>query len=438
MKTRCVIIGAGHCGLAMSKYLSDYSIDHVVLERGEIANSWKHERWDSLRLLTPNWQTRLPGYAYSGDNPDGYMKVSELTGFIENYARAISAPVKQHTRVTSVTAQDGNYHVATTRGDWQCEALVIASGACNQAQIPAIAEFAPASVQMLTPGQYRNPAQLEDGGVLVVGASATGLQLAEEIHRSGRPVTLAVGEHVRLPRTYRGKDIQWWMDKLGIFDQRYDEIDALSRGRNLPSPQLVGSPTRDSLDLNRLTATGITIRGRLAGFNESSAQFSGSLGNVCALADLKMDRLLNSIDEWVTEHEFDNELDPPLRYLRTRVEDSPPLLMDLERNNIKTILWATGYRPDYSWLQLPILDRKGRIRHEGGVVDSHAVYLMGMPLLRRRKSSFIHGAEDDARELSAELISRLNNKPEIDRFNSESQNDNGVADAPVRPVHVAA
>ena len=438
MKTRCVIIGAGHCGLAMSKYLSDYSIDHVVLERGEIANSWKHERWDSLRLLTPNWQTRLPGYAYSGDNPDGYMKVSELTGFIENYARAISAPVKQHTRVTSVTAQDGNYHVATTRGDWQCEALVIASGACNQAQIPAIAEFAPASVQMLTPGQYRNPAQLEDGGVLVVGASATGLQLAEEIHRSGRPVTLAVGEHVRLPRTYRGKDIQWWMDKLGIFDQRYDEIDDLSRGRNLPSPQLVGSPTRDSLDLNRLTATGITIRGRLAGFNESSAQFSGSLGNVCALADLKMDRLLNSIDEWVTEHEFDNELDPSLRYLRTRVEDSPPLLMDLERNNIKTILWATGYRPDYSWLQLPILDRKGRIRHEGGVVDSHAVYLMGMPLLRRRKSSFIHGAEDDARELSAELISRLNNKPEIDRFNSESQNDNGVADAPVRPVHVAA
>ena len=431
MKTRCVIIGAGHCGLAMSKYLSDYSIDHVVLERGEIANSWKHERWDSLRLLTPNWQTRLPGYAYSGDNPDGYMMVTELTGFIENYARTISAPVKQHTRVTSVTAQDGNYHVATTRGDWQCEALVIASGACNQAQIPAIAEYAPASVQMLTPGQYRNPAQLEDGGVLVVGASATGLQLAEEIHRSGRPVTLAVGEHVRLPRTYRGKDIQWWMDKLGIFDQRYDEIDDLSRGRNLPSPQLVGSPTRDSLDLNRLTATGITITGRLAGFNESSAQFSGSLGNVCALADLKMDRLLNSIDEWVTEHEFDNELDPPLRYLRTRIEDSPPLLMDLERNNIKTILWATGYRADYSWLQLPVFDRKGRIRHEGGVVDSHAVYLMGMPLLRRRKSSFIHGAEDDARELSAELLSRLNSNP-------ESQTDKGAADGPVRPVHVAA
>ena len=439
MKTRCVIIGAGHSGLAMSKYLSDYSIDHVVLERGEIANSWKHERWDSLSLLTPNWQTQLPDYAYSGDNPNGYMKVSELTGFIENYARFISAPVKQHTRVTSVTTLDGDYHVTTTRGDWQCEALVIASGACNQAQIPAIAELAPESLQMLTPGQYRNSAQLENGGVLVVGASATGLQLAEEIHRSGRQVTLAVGEHVRLPRTYRGKDIQWWMDKLGIFDQRYDEIDDLIRGRSLPSPQLVGSPTRESLDLNRLTTMGIAIRGRLAGFNESSAQFSGSLANVCALADLKMDRLLSTIDQWITAHEFDHEVNPPLRYPRTKIEQSPPLLMDLDKNNVKTILWATGYRPDYSWLHLPVFDHKGRIKHEGGVVvDAPAVYLMGMPLLRRRKSSFIHGADDDARELSAELLFRLNNKSKTDRFNSGSQIDDETTAGPVKPVHIAA
>jgi putative flavoprotein involved in K+ transport len=438
MKTRCVIIGAGHCGLAMSQCLSEYSIDHVVLERGEIANSWKHERWDSLNLLTPNWQTRLPGYAYSGDDPNGYMKVSELTGFIENYARFISAPVKQHTRVTSVTAVDGIYHVATTRGDWQCETLVIASGACNKPNIPAIAEAAPVSVKMLASAQYHNPAQLEDGGVLVVGASATGLQLAEEIHRSGRPVTLAAGEHVRMPRTYRGKDIQWWMDKLGILDQRYDEIDDVTRGRNLPSPQLVGSATQESLDLNSLTEMGITIRGRLAGFNESSAQFSGSLGNVCALADLKMDRLLNGIDVWISEHGLDNEVDPPLRYLRTKIEESPPLLMNLDKNNIKTILWATGYQPDYSWLHLPVFDRKGKVRHQGGVVDSPGMYLMGMPLLRRRKSSFIHGAEDDARELSAELLNYLNNRPESRQFNAASQIDNTTAVDSIRLEHIAA
>ncbi len=255
--------------------------------------------------------------------------------------------------------------------------------------------------------QYRNPGQLQEGGVLVVGASATGLQLAEEIHRSGRPVTLAVGEHVRLPRIYRGKDIQWWMDALGILEERYDEIDDIVRGRNIPSPQLVGSPDRSTLDLNRLTAQGVRLRGRLAGFNDGKAQFSGSLRNVCALADLKMLRLLNTIDEWVTEKGIDAEVNPPQRYEGTEVEESPPLLMDLGKDDIKTILWATGYNPDYSWLDIPVLDRKGKIRHDGGVVDSPGMYLLGTTLLRRRKSSFIHGAEDDARDLSKHLVSYL-------------------------------
>lgn len=410
MKTDCVVIGAGHCGLAMSYHLANLSIDHVVLERGEIANSWKHERWDSLRLLTPNWQTRLPGYAYSGDNPDGFMKVSELTQFIEEYAELISVPVKQNTEVTSVETRGNGYEVKTSRGNWRCKSVVIASGACNRAQVPAIADKVPESVAMITPAEYRNPAQLEQAGVLVVGASATGLQLAEEIHRSGRPVTLAVGEHVRLPRSYRGKDIQWWMDRLGILDERYDEIDDIVRGRNIPSPQLVGSTQRSTLDLNRLIDQGIKIRGRLAGFSETEAQFSGSLNNTCALADLKMDRLLSSIDEWIAENGRSAEFEPPVRHLRTRVEDSPPLLMNLARHNIKTVLWATGYRPDYAWLNLPVFDHKGRIRHEGGIVNAPGIYLMGMPLLRRRKSSFIHGAADDARELSAHLNQYLGNE----------------------------
>jgi len=408
MRTRCVIIGAGHSGLAMSQCLSECSVDHVVLERGEIANSWKHERWDSLKLLTPNWQSRLPGYRYSGDDPDGYMDMPELIGFIERYAEVISAPVRLNTRVTSVSNDGSGYQVATTRGTWQCESLVVASGACNKAQIPVIAEAAPASIEMITPMEYRNPEQLQQGGVMVVGASATGLQLAEEIHRSGRPVTLAVGEHVRLPRVYRGKDILWWMDALGILDERYDEIDDIVRGRNIPSPQLVGSAERDSLDLNRLTALGVKLRGRLAGFNDGKAQFSGSLRNVCALADLKMLRLLNTIDEWVSDNRI--EAKPPQRYDDTEVEESPPLLMDLAKNNINTILWATGYSPDYSWLDIPLLDRKGKLRHHGGIVDSPGMYLMGATLLRRRKSSYIHGAVDDARDLSSHLVSYLNGK----------------------------
>jgi putative flavoprotein involved in K+ transport len=335
------------------------------------------------------------------------MTVPELIGFLEKYAEFISAPLKLNTTVTSVSVDGGKYRVATTQGNWECESLVVASGACNRASIPAIAEAVPSSIEMITPMQYRNPGQLQEGGVLVVGASATGLQLAEEIHRSGRPVTLAVGEHVRLPRVYRGKDIQWWMDALGIMEERYDEIDDIVRGRNIPSPQLVGSPDRSTLDLNRLTAQGVRLRGRLAGFNDGKAQFSGSLRNVCALADLKMLRLLNTIDEWVTEKGIDAEVNPPQRYEDTEVEESPPLLMDLGKDDIKTILWATGYNPDYSWLDIPVLDRKGKIRHDGGVVDSPGMYLLGTTLLRRRKSSFIHGAEDDARDLSKHLVSYL-------------------------------
>jgi putative flavoprotein involved in K+ transport len=392
----------------MSQCLSEHSIDHVVLERGEVANSWKHERWDSLRLLTPNWQTQLPGYSYTGDDPDGYMTMPETIGFIEQYAEAISAPVKQNTTVTSLTVDGGNYNVVTNQGNWECESVVVASGACNMASIPAVAEAVPASIATLTPMQYRNPEQLQAGGVLVVGASATGIQLADEIHRSGRPVTLALGEHVRLPRVYRGKDIQWWLDALGILDERYDEIDDIIRGRNIPSPQLVGSPERSTLDLNTLTAMGVRLRGKLAGINDGKAQFSGSLRNACALADLKMVRLLNTIDEWATENGLDSRVDPPRRYAPTEVEESPPLMMDFVKAEIKTILWATGYHPDYSWLDIPVLDRKGKIRHDGGVVDSPGMYLMGMTLLRRRKSSFIHGAGDDARDLSSHLVSYLN------------------------------
>jgi putative flavoprotein involved in K+ transport len=411
MHTECVIIGAGHSGLAMSQCLTECSVEHVVLERGQVANSWKQERWDSLRMLTPNWQTRLPGMSYSGNDPDGYMSVAELSRFLDQYAQHIAAPLQTDTTVTAVNPTDDGFEVVTDRATWLCDAVVIASGACNIANVPRIAASVPEWVQMLTPQQYRNPGQLEPGGVLVVGASATGLQLAGEIHRSGRPVTLAVGEHVRLPRTYRGRDIQWWMQELGILDERFDEIDDITRGRNLPSPQLIGSRQRRSLDLNQLTAQGIELRGRLAGFADGRAQFSGSLRNTCELADLKMNRLLKRIDEYVRQQGLETELAPAESYPDTRLEAATPLLMDLQKHDIRTILWATGFRPDHSWLNLPVFDHKGRMRHNGGIVEHPGLYLLGTPLLRRRKSSFIHGAEDDARDLSAHLAAWLQTKP---------------------------
>ena len=402
-----VVIGAGHAGLAMSKCLTDRSIDHVVLERGEVANSWRTERWDSLRLLTPNWQSRLPGYGYEGDDPDGYRTMPETIAFIDRYASVISAPVQTNTIVTSVCGNDTGYTVATDQGDWQCRTVVLATGACNIPNVPAVADAVPSQIANLTAAQYRNPDQLDDGGVLVVGASATGTQLAEEIHRSGRPVTLAAGEHIRVPRVYRGRDILWWMDITGVHDERYDEIEDINRARKIPSFQLVGTPQRATLDINALTDIGVNLIGKFAGIQDGKAQFSGSLRNLCAMSDLKMNRLLNTFDEWATENGLDDEVEAPHRLPDTTVEDSPPLGMNLTDGRISTILWATGYRPDYSWLDVPVFDRKGQIRHDGGIVDQPGLYLMGMQFLRRRKSALIDGAGDDARDLSDHLVSYL-------------------------------
>ena len=402
-----VVIGAGHAGLAMSRHLTERSIDHVVLERGEVANTWRTERWDSLRLLTPNWQSRLPGYAYRGDDPDGFMTMPEVIAFLDGYARELSAPVHTSTVVTSVRRDDDGHVVETDQGAWRAPTVVLATGACNVPHVPALAAGLPASVTTLTPFQYRQPGQLEEGGVLMVGASATGIQLADEIHRSGRPVTVAVGQHVRAPRVYRGMDIQWWMDAAGVLDERYDEVDDIVRARKVPSLQLAGSPERRTIDLNALTALGVRLVGKLAGINDGRAQFSGSLRNQCAMADLKLGRLLDTIDEWATTEGLDGECDAPHRLAPTAVDADPPLGLDLRSGGIRTIVWATGFRPDYSWLDVPVLDRKGMIRHDGGVVESPGLYLMGMPFLRRRKSSLIDGAAPDAADLVEHLAGYL-------------------------------
>lgn len=410
-KTTTVIIGAGHAGLAMSRCLSERSVDHVLLERGEVANAWKTERWDSLRLLTPNWQSRLPGYTYQGNDPDGYRTMPEVIDFLEHYAQCIAAPVESCTEVTSVTKPDDDYLVSTNRGDWRCQTVVIASGACNIPTKPKCAGDVPTSIASLTPMDYRNPGQLDDGGVLVVGASATGIQLADEIHRSGRQVTLSVGEHIRAPRMYRGRDIQWWMDATGVHDERWDEIDDIGRARKVPSLQLVGSPDHETLDLNAVSRAGVKLVGPIAGVTNGKAQFSGSLHNQCAMSDLKMNRLLDSFDTWSAERGLGSEFESPHRFEPTKVEESPPLGLDLASDKIRTIIWATGYRPDYSWLRVPVLNHKGQIRHDGGVVSSPGMYLMGMQFLRRRKSALIDGAADDAFDLSNRLVAHLDTLP---------------------------
>ncbi len=340
----------------MSQCLSERSIDHVVLERHEVANSWRSERWDSLRLLTPNWQCRLPGYAYAGSDPDGFMTMLEVVDFITQYATTFSAPVAAGTTVTSMRRTEDGYILTTDQGVWRATAVVVATGAFNVPKVPEVAAGVPSTVATLTPMEYRNADQLLEGGVMVVGASATGVQIAAEVQRSGRQVVLAVGEHVRGPRMYRGKDIHWWMEAAGVLDERYDEVDDIVRARRVPSMQLAGSDERATFDLNALMGIGVRPVGRLAGINGGQAQFSGSLRNKCELADLKLSRLLDTLDEWATMNGLDTSVAPPHRFEPTAVDASPPLQLDLCSGEIKTIIWASGFRPDYSWLDVDVLD----------------------------------------------------------------------------------
>jgi putative flavoprotein involved in K+ transport len=331
------------------------------------------------------------------------MTATDVVDLIVRFATSVRAPVRAATNVTWVRRADDGYRIATSQGEIQSRSVVIASGACTLAAVPAFADAVPAEIEQLTPFVYRNPDQLSDGGVLVVGASATGVQIAAELRRSGRPVTLSVGEHVRLPRVYRGRDVLWWMEESGVWNQRYDEVEDLARARRLPSPQLVGTTERATLDLNALTGMGIELVGRWASVRDGRALFSGGLRNVIALADLKMDRLLNGFDEWAQASAGTAELTPPERLAPTDAPPSPRWQLDLRSGEIATIVWATGFRPDYRWLNVPVVDAKGHLRHTGGAVDSPGLYALGLPVLRRRKSTFLHGIEDDAREVVDEL-----------------------------------
>jgi putative flavoprotein involved in K+ transport len=402
----------------MSRCLAERSIDHVVLERGEVANSWRTERWDSLRLLTPNWLTRLPGFAYAGPDPDGYMTAGEVADAIDAYAAEGAAPVRTGVTVTSARPDGtGGFAVDTDGGTWTTDAVVVASGACNAPSVPAVRDAVPAGITSLTPMDYRSPDQVPEGGVLVVGASASGVQIADELLRHGRPLTISTGEHVRVPRRYRGADILWWMEAAGVLDERHDQMDDLVRARSLPSMQLAGSAGGESLDLNALTARGARLAGRLSAIRDGRALFSGSLPNVCALADLKLGRLLDTLDAWAAESGLDVP-EPPERAAPTAVPTPPPLDLDLRGGEIRTIVWATGYRPDLSWLEAPVLNPRGRLVHDGGVTSVPGLYLIGMPFLRRRKSTLIDGARADAPELAAHLAAHLDSTARHERVST--------------------
>lgn len=402
----CVVIGAGQSGLAMSRCLAGHGVDHVVLERGRLAERWRSERWDSLRLLTPNWQSRLPGFRYEGPDPDGYMTMPEVVGYFERYAASFDPPVECGVEVRSVTGEDGAYRVETTKGSWSARSLVIATGHSQLPSVPALASRLSPDLTQITPTSYRRPSQLPAGGVLVAGASASGLQLADELLRDGRDVTIAVGHHTRLPRTYRGRDILYWLDRMGVFSETLSQVYDVEISRKQPSLQLIGHPDRVTLDLKGLRDRGAVVAGRLIGAEGPRVHFDDDLVATTASADIKLAILLRRVDAFIAAKAIPAPPAPPFVPHCLAFAEAPRSV-HLERAGIRTVIWATGFRREYSWLHLPVFDAHGEIAHDGGVTRVPGVYVIGLHFLRRRNSSFIDGVGADAQDLSQHLASYL-------------------------------
>jgi putative flavoprotein involved in K+ transport len=392
-----VIVGAGQAGLAVSHLLSGAGVDHVVLERGRTAQRWDSHSWESLRLLTPNWLSRLPGYRYTGEDPAGFMSAAEVAGYLRTYA--LSAPVVEGAEVTSVHAGGAGYRVITGAGSWSARAVVVATGWCDLPRVPGVA--LDTGVEQLTPTSYRNPTTLPDGGVLIVGASASGAQLADELVGAVRTVVLAVGSHSRLPRRYRGLDIMWWLDAMGLLDKRPDE----RRSPAEPSVQLVGRSDGRDVDLRTLQDRGVHLAGRLTGVDGHRLRFADDLADTTRRADGRLVHLLRRVDAFARAAGLATEMEAaPVRPARTGAAVST---LDLRRAGIGSVIWATGYRRAYPWLHVPVLDPAGEIRHRAGATAAPGLYAIGMRWQSRRNSAQLDGVRHDAVTVVSRVLDHL-------------------------------
>lgn len=403
-----LIVGAGQAGLAVSRCLTRQGADHVVVERGRIAERWRSSRWESLRLISPSWMSRLPAWSYPGPDPDGYMAAPDLVSYLEDYAASFTAPVHENTTVDLVEASGGGLRVVTDQRTWLARNVVVATGTENQAYLPPAASRIDPAIHQLTAGRYRGPDRVPGGGVLVVGASASGAQIAEELRRAGRPVVVSVGQHARLPRSYRGRDILWWMDRVGVLGQTIDQVHDARSARRAPSLQLSGRGRPVGLDA--LAAGGVRLAGRLVAADGQRLSFADDLPATTGAAQARLERLLRTIDAHVTRsggEECTSPADPPPPF----TAPAGPATLDLRRAGIGTVIWATGYRPAYPWLRVPVLDRHGEIGHRRGVTRVPGLYVLGLRFLHRRDSSFVGGVGRDAQFVAAHLTRRMASRP---------------------------
>ncbi len=397
-----LVIGGGQAGLTMSHRLKQRGIGHLVLERGRIAERWRSERWDGLMFQFPNWSVRLPEFAFPHRDPDGFSATADIIAFIEDYAAFVAPPIRCGVEVSRLRRDAGGFRAEIAGGNIAARNVVIATGPYQRPLRPALLDEHPGLFQVHA-SSYKNPAQLPEGAVLVVGAGASGAQIAEELMRAGRRVFLSVGRHNRLPRRYRGRDLFWWLAEMGI-----DQTPVEQRGPSRLLPVISGAYGGHTVDFRRFAADGVTLLGRVTAAHEGVIEIAPDLVTNIANGDAYYETFLGIVDDFIAARGLDHPGDP---MARLRLPDPPCLTaplpaVDLGAERIGSVIWATGYGLDLNWIDIPLLDANGVPRHHRGVSDVPGLYFLGLQWLSKMKSSFLSGVGDDAAALADHIAAR--------------------------------
>lgn len=400
-----VIVGAGQAGLAISYYLKQEGQEHVVLERAAaVANAWRNQRWDSFTLVTPNFQVRMPGAEYKGSDPYGFMSLAEVVRYFDDYVERFNLPVHCEVEVFGVEKKGASYLVLTSEGYYEAENVVMATGLYQSPKLPDFSSAIPSDILQLHSMDYRNPYSLPDGAVLVVGTGQSGAQIAEELYQSGRKVYLSIGSAGRVPRRYRGRDINDWFTRIGMFDTKVEELKS-PQDKFAPHPQISGKNGGVSLNLHQFARDGVVLLGHLHGARGGRLVIAPDLKETLAKVDLFEIDSLKKVDDYIRR-----------MGLSVPTENIPELCdgykqkvvteLNLKAVEVSTVIWATGYAFDFSLVRLPILDADGYPIQKRGVTSYDGLYFLGLPWLHSRRSGILFGVGDDAAYVAAHITTR--------------------------------
>ncbi|MGD1905224.1 MAG: MSMEG_0569 family flavin-dependent oxidoreductase [Leptolyngbyaceae cyanobacterium] len=412
-----IIVGGGQAGLSVSYCLKQRGIDHIIFERDRIGHSWRSKRWDSFCLVTPNWQCQLPGYAYPGDDPNGFMQRDEIVGYIESYVASFEPPVKEGVAVSKIRRLGNGFEVITSIGAFTADQVVIAVGGYHTPKIPRLAERLPAEMVQLHSSEYQNPESLPPGAVMVVGTGQSGCQIAEDLHLAGRTVHLCVGGAPRSPRQYRGKDVVDWLHELGYYDIPIHEHPQKETVRHKTNHYVTGRGGGREIDLRTFALEGMQLHGRLREVSDETLHFGDDLKQNLDQADGVAESIKRTIDKYIETKGIDAPIEPP--YQPAWEPEAQALELNYRDANITTVIWSIGYGTDFSWIDIPVFDGKGYPGHERGVTPVRGLYFIGLPWLYTWGSGRFSGVAQDAEYLVDHIAAKRIAQPHYSPFLNE-------------------